>query len=437
MENTGALKEKYIKKHNAAIRSYSEMTLLQRKVANTLLYNAYHDLESKAFHEITISQLLSLLSMRTNDYEKLKKTILQLMSTVIEWNVIKKTEYKNETNAMELFNSKECWTACTLLSSVQIEGTTIKYEYSQVLKNLFYRPSFYSKVSLNIQNKFKSLYSLALYENCLSYLNCGSSGWVTFQMFRKIMGVGETQYKTFRDFSRRVLKPAVIEINRISDIIVGYEIKKINRSLSHIKLVVAKNITECQKLTSRAEEDDFIKNKLLEYGFSDEDSGRTIKKYGKGNILEKISLINESKLKINVPAAFLKAALKQDYKANSTKINMLKNTYLEEKETESKREQLDKKYKLYVDEQYKTWLSKLSDEEKSFLIRKTREYHEIHGVPFWKKAKIKLDSGMFSEDLDIFLCIKIFIMEKKSDLHLRIELPEILPIDQFFKVEEQ
>ena len=52
MGNIALTKEFYVKKHNAAIRSYSQMTLLQRKVANTLLYNAYYDLVNKDFHEI-------------------------------------------------------------------------------------------------------------------------------------------------------------------------------------------------------------------------------------------------------------------------------------------------------------------------------------------------------------------------------------------------
>jgi len=434
MENTVALKEKYVKKHNAAIRSYSEMTLLQRKLANTLLYHAYHNLANKVFHEITISQLLSLLSMRTNDYKKLKKTIVQLMSTVIEWNVIKKIEYKDENNAAELFNSNECWKACTLLSSVQIEGTTIKYEYSQILRDLFYRPSFYSKVNLNIQNKFKSLYSLSLYENCLSYLNCGSSGWITFEMFRKVMGVSEAQYKTFRDFSRRVLKPAIIEINKTSDIIVDCEIKKINRSPSHIKLVVTKNILECQKLIRKSEKNDLVKDKLLKYGFSDEDAIKAIKKYGEDNISEKISLVEKSKTKINVPAAFLKAALKQDYKTTSIETNRVRSSYLEEKEAERRKEKLENAYKLYVDDKYKSWLSELNDEEKVFLINEVREYHESNSLPFWKKAKLKLNSGVFSEDLDVFLCIKICVMEKKGDLNFKIRLPEILSINEFLKI---
>ena len=153
--------EKYVKKHNAAIRSYSEMSLLEKKIANVLLYNAYHNLKNQNIHVISISQLLNLLSLKTNDYQKLKQAIKHLMSTTIEWNVTKKenivTSVKPNT---KLFDSKENWKACTLLASVQIEGTIIKYEYSEILRELFYQPSFYSKISLCIQSKFRSNYSI-------------------------------------------------------------------------------------------------------------------------------------------------------------------------------------------------------------------------------------------------------------------------------------
>ena len=130
MKNAPAKKEKVLKKHNAAIRSYSEMSLLERKVANVLLYNAYHNLLINNFHEISLTELLGLLSMRTNDYEKLKQVIRQLMTTVIEWNVTKKESENNELQDSKLFDPKENWRACTLLSSVHIDGTQIKYEYS-------------------------------------------------------------------------------------------------------------------------------------------------------------------------------------------------------------------------------------------------------------------------------------------------------------------
>lgn len=431
MNNAIKLKEKYIKKHNAAIRSYSEMSLLQRKLANALLYNAYHNLEEKDFHEITISQLLTILSMRTNDYKKLKQTIIQLMSTVIEWNVINKIESKNNNDIVKLFDSKESWKACTLLSSVQIDGTTIKYEYSNILRELFYRPSFYSKISLDIQNKFKSLYSLSLYENCLSYLNCGSSGWITFEMFRKIMGVGQIQYKEFRDFSRRVLKPAILEVNKSSDIVVNYEIRKSNRIPSHIKLAVFKGKIVSEELINKDNKDSFIKNKLLEYGFSEKDAIKTINEYDKGNICEKISIIEESGTKIKIPAAFLKAALKNDYKKNIAKNQVFRNTYLDEIAAEKRKEKLGKEYKLYVDQVYRNWLLQLNEEEKTYLLGQVREYHESQNMPFWKKARSKIELKTWLEDLDVFLSIKIYMITEKSDLQFENGLPQILSMEQW------
>lgn len=424
MGNLALTKEFYVKKHNAAIRSYSQMTLLQRKVANTLLYNAYYDLVNKDFHEITISQLLSLLSMKTNDYKKLKQTIIQLMSIVIEWNVTKKTEHKDKNINEKLFDSNESWRACTLLASVQIDGTKIKYEYSQILRNLFFKPSLYSRVSLTIQNKFKSLYSLSLYENCMSYVNCGTSGWISFDIFRKLMGVNDGQYKTFRDFSRRVLKPAVLEINNTSDITVIYEIKKAIKFPSHIKLLVDKNKVEKENASVEKESDELVE-RLIKHGLSKKDGLSIIKQHDAGFILEKLSLIQDSKTKINNIAAFLKAALKNDYKKNNVITNESKNSYFQDKEEKEKQAMLKTEYKVFVDSMYKNWLRDLTIEEKLDLFEKMVEHHETSMLPAWKKARLKLSSEDWINDSDVFLSIKTYILSIKDFEKTTLKFPEI------------
>ncbi|HRA42853.1 MAG TPA: replication initiation protein [Gammaproteobacteria bacterium] len=424
MGSLALTKEVYVKKHNAAIRSYSQMTLLQRKVANTLLYNAYYDLINKDFHEITILQLLSLLSMKTNDYKKLKQTITQLMSIVIEWNVTKKTEHNDKNVNEKLFDSNESWRACTLLASVQIDGTNIKYEYSKTLRNLFFKPSLYSRVSLAIQNKFKSLYSLSLYENCMSYVNCGTSGWISFDIFRKLMGVNDGQYKTFRDFSRRVLKPAVLEINNTSDIAVVYEIRKAMKFPSHIKFLVDKNKAAKANVLIENESNDLVE-KLIKYGLSKQDGLSIIKKYDAEFILEKLSLIQDSKAKINNIAAFLKAALKNDYKKNNIMTNESKNDYFQNKEEKEKQDILKKEYKIFVDNIYKNWLRVFTIEEKLELFNKMVEHHETSMLPAWKKAKLKLDSEDWIENPDIFLSIKTYILSTKDCKAISLKFPKI------------
>ena len=343
--------EKYVKKHNAAIRSYSEMSLLEKKIANVLLYNAYHNLKNQNIHVISISQLLNLLSLKTNDYQKLKQAIKNLMSTTIEWNVTKKenivTSVKPNT---KLFDSKENWKACTLLASVQIEGTIIKYEYSEILRELFYQPSFYSKISLCIQSKFRSNYSINLYENCLSYLNCGTTGWLDIETFKKIMGIKLSQYKIFRDFNRRVLKPSIQEVNMVSNIEVSHEIKKIGQVVSAIKFYIThkKNYTEKTIINTNPE----IVDILITYGASKAQSILWVEKYGGEYIKEKINIIKNYLVTIKNPIAFLSKAIKENWS----------NSNIQQPEIHKPQQICEKQY--VSNEENKIWFNTLTDERK-------------------------------------------------------------------------
>lgn len=348
--------EKYIKKHNAAIRSYSEMSLLEKKISNVLLYNAYHHLKTQSIHTISISQLLDLLLLKTNDYKKLKQAIKQLMSTIIEWNVAKKEKIISSIEKdKKLFDSKENWKACTLLSSVQIDGTIIRYEYSEILKELFYQPSFYSKISLCVQSKFRSAYSISLYEICLSYLNCGTTGWLDIEVFRKIMGINPLQYQIFRDLNRRVLQPSIKEVNKVSNIEVTYEIKKTGRVVSDIKLYVSNKKACTEKNILDANSD--VVNDLIAYGVSKIQCTLWLEKHGENYIKEKLDIIKNYPVAIKSIVAFLSKAIKEDWSSTQMKQSIIVN---------EQHPNCEKKYVSLEDN--KIWFNNLNDDKKIKLL---------------------------------------------------------------------
>ena len=380
--------DKYVKKHNAAIRSYSEMSLLERKIANVLLYNAYSNLTTQSIHVISISQLLNLLSLRTNDYQKLKQAIKQLMLTIIEWDVAKKEKINVEIENGKLFDSKENWRACALLSSVQIDRTLIKYEYSEILRELFYQPSFYSKISLGVQSKFRSAYSISLYENCLSYLNCGTTGWIDIEAFRKLMGVKTSQYKIFRDFNRRVLQPAVKEVNKVSNIDVICETKKIGRIVSLIKLCISNKKAFIED-KSICDNNGFV-DVLKMYGVSQTKTMSWLKQYGEDYIKEKIDLIKNSTVVIKNPIAFLNKAVKENWCSSKTKLEIIPQV--------SEFKQVSKKQSLSKEENV-IWFNGLTDKEKTEcfdeamfkfpMLKKHMEYRKLNF----------LDEGFINSDV--------------------------------------
>src|SRR5436190_6689317 len=188
-----------LKKHAATIHCANTLSLLQRKVANALLYHAYTELMSKEEHEITVKQLCRLIGYNGNNHAVIKDALKGLISTVIEWNLI-----DDKTGA-------ENWTASTIIASVSLEGPLCYYAYSPRMKQLLHSPSMFGKIDLVIQSRFRSSYGLALYENCIRYRGLPHSKWFEIDLFRKIMGVPVNKYTVFRDFKRRVLDKSIEE----------------------------------------------------------------------------------------------------------------------------------------------------------------------------------------------------------------------------------
>lgn len=213
-----------VKKHVATIHCTNKLSLLERKISNALLFHAFPKLEEKLVHQIKIDELKRLIASNTRNHQALKEALKKLISTVLEWNLL-------GDNISEL----EGWNASTILSSVSVQNGVIKYQYSELIKTLLIDPKIYGKINLTIQARFTSSYALALYENCSRYRGLPYTKNIDIETFRKLMGVEEGKYEIFRDFNRRVLNPAITEINTCSDIRVTPEITRVGRAVKSIK----------------------------------------------------------------------------------------------------------------------------------------------------------------------------------------------------------
>src|ERR1700722_13412151 len=77
-----------LKKHVNTIHCSNDLTLVQRKLFNALLFNAYHEMPEKLQYVISVKKLCGLIGYDSRDYKKLRKSIMDLITTAIEWNVI-------------------------------------------------------------------------------------------------------------------------------------------------------------------------------------------------------------------------------------------------------------------------------------------------------------------------------------------------------------
>lgn len=219
------LSDRSVVKNSAAIQIEGAVSFLGRKCWNVALANAYDELPDCEEHEIRIADLSRVIGYKSNDRERLKKALRELVDATVEWNVLEK--------------DKESWGASSLLAHVQIDGGVVRYSYSPFLRRMLHSPKMYARISLSLQNQFSSKYSLALYELVFDYFDTsrqmGETPWIPLAKVRKLMGVEDDQYPEFKIFNRAILKRAIDEVIGETDMEVEMLVKKVGRTVSEIK----------------------------------------------------------------------------------------------------------------------------------------------------------------------------------------------------------
>ena len=216
-----------LKKHVGAIHIKGRLSLLERKVTNVLLLNAYEDLPNPDVfeHQVRIATLAEASGFDSNDHQMLKQALETLVSTRITWNVLDEA-------------GQEEWGVSSFLAQAVIKNGMCRYAYAPELRRKLFRPEVYARINLAVQERFGSGYALALYENCVRFRRVGSTGFMPVQQWRDLLGVEDGQHEEFKYLNRDVLKPAIQEVNAFSDIRLKMERKRSGRAVAELKFVV-------------------------------------------------------------------------------------------------------------------------------------------------------------------------------------------------------
>lgn len=229
MRKTPAIKAA-VKKHVAAIHTSGQLSLLERKLVNIMLLNAYDDLLTKTIHSMPVSMLLEMLEWsQGGGVEDLKSALINIQKTVLEYDVLNKN------------GKSKNWASSTLLAGAKIEGGICYYQYSQFLAEELANPEVYATINLGVQNQFRGGYALTLYENCLRFKNVGSTGWIGIELWRTILGADSVRYDDFKHLSKEVIKRSVSEVNQVSDIEIEPEYQREMRKVKNIRFSIKNN----------------------------------------------------------------------------------------------------------------------------------------------------------------------------------------------------
>ena len=312
-----------VKKHVAAVHINNKLSLLQRKVSNVLLLNAYDNLLTRETHSIKLNTLCDMVGFESNDHQVVKAALRALAHTVLEWNIL------DDQGEHE-------WGVSAMLAHATIKRGICTYEYSSTLRQKLYNPDIYARINVSIQRKFSSGHTLALYENCVRFKSVGTTGWLWLETLRKLLGVSESKhYDAFKNLNREILKRAIKEVNETSDILVVVKFKKEKRCVVAVKFDINENlqlslplpkkgtdalVTSASMLDTEILPEHPVRERLLAFGLSKKQADQILNARERVYIEEILDLVERDYQagKIDNLPAYTISALREDYRPKRT-----------------------------------------------------------------------------------------------------------------------
>lgn len=321
-------------KHVGAIHISNSLSLLERKVSNVLLRNAWDSLLTADVHTIKIRDLAQAVGFNSGDMELIKDTLRALRNIEIQWNTLGR-------------DRKNVWTTSGILASIRIfEGSGVcEYSYPPPLRSILRNPNIFARLNLLIQRQFGSKYALALWEYASGELSLSAdegakerclTEWIAVEALRRLLGSENPAYDEYKIFNRDVLKPAVSEINRISNLeILETETQREKRKITALRFSIASKETYQLPLDLDPpslldgepvaalpkevnEEKAALVHRMMEAGVDEKGARGISRSYGMDRITENLAWAVaqiESGRDIKRPGAFIVAAIRNDYVA--------------------------------------------------------------------------------------------------------------------------
>jgi hypothetical protein len=255
-------------KHSAAIQIQNSITLLQRRAWNVLLAHAYDELEREEEHQMRVQHLMQMLEFHSKNEDYLREALEALVRCTVRWNVLSK--------------DGEEWGVTTLLAQAKVKQGICTYAYSPEMRRRLHNPRMYARLSLSMQNKFESKHAQALWELSADYLGAerdyGETPFIAVETFRTLMGIPEGMYPDFMRLNDKVIKPAVTDINRISDFRLLVDYQRQGRKVTALKFKIRRVLLIPEALTGQGslfpdlEDMPMVVKELKEAGLSSGDA---------------------------------------------------------------------------------------------------------------------------------------------------------------------
>ena len=235
------------------VRVEGPFTALDRKLWLILLHHAWDELDKlttdKPYHEISVAELLRLFrrfgrtDLGTRGKIKVGKaeeeteaaalwdSLRRLVKTTVEWED-------------EDYQGISALVSEALLNKRYRESGKIYYAFGKGLSQQILMPRAFARLRCHVVLALRSKYAVTLYEILEAYVNRRESGLtIPLAELQNWLKVPENAYPDWRELKKRVIKPAVDEINERSEeagFVVAYEGVREGKSFTKIRFTLIK-----------------------------------------------------------------------------------------------------------------------------------------------------------------------------------------------------
>ncbi|SPB16260.1 plasmid replication protein [Caballeronia novacaledonica] len=218
-----------------------KITLLTRKLFNVLLAVAQQADEAGDTYRALLSDIVANSAFDSNDTALVKEHLRRMVSVQVEWSTGTSSQKPGRK-----------WGISTLIADAEIleDPTTrrvwVEFSFAPKIKKKLLDPVQYARLSLQFQSQLRSSAGLALYEICVRYLTNPSHLTMreTWEWWRPILSgtpdteAGDEAKREYKYFKRDYLRPAIAEVNAVTNIFVELVEHREGRRVAEIQFRV-------------------------------------------------------------------------------------------------------------------------------------------------------------------------------------------------------
>lgn len=202
-------KEVGFKKNNYIINLAGNYGLLGHRIINACMYIAKPSVLDTPEFIVDLDYFKWLTSYESNNISHLRAEFSKVRQSAFRLDFLDTP--KDNADGGEV----------SLITKFLIRGNKVMFALEPSLRKAIAIPDQFTFISLRITNRFSSEYASRLYERLRALKFRGDSGWMTVEQFRVITNTTEQRaYDEYKSLRRRVIDPAITQINAVSDIFI-------------------------------------------------------------------------------------------------------------------------------------------------------------------------------------------------------------------------